>query len=64
MMADAISANVSLPRRTLGARHLPVACDSLEGTVISSEWDVESDEVLASLDVIEFLLGNSRLFSG
>ena len=38
-----------------GARHLPVASNGLQGTIISSQGDVESDEVLAGLDVVEFL---------
>ena len=43
---------------------LPVASDSLQGTIISSEWDVESDKVLAGLDDVEFLAGDSGLLGG
>ena len=45
-----------------GARHLPVASNGLQGTIISSQGDVESDEVLAGLDVVEFLGRDASLF--
>jgi hypothetical protein len=33
-----------------------VACDGLEGSVVSSQRDVESYEGFAGLDVVEFLI--------
>ena len=49
--------------RTADHEGLPVASDSLQLSIVSSEWDVESDKVLASLDEIEFLGGDAGLLS-
>ena len=43
---------------------LPVARDGLERTVVSTQWDVESHDSLASLDQVKVLLVNSRLSGG
>lgn len=40
---------------------LPVASDGLEGTVVTSEWDVESHDGLASSDEVEVLGFNTGL---
>jgi hypothetical protein len=37
---------------------LPVASDGLDGTVIASQGDVESNDSVASLDQVEVLLWN------
>ena len=45
-------------------RNLPVTRDGLKGTVVSAQWDVESNDGLASLDEVEVLLLNAGLTSG
>lgn len=47
-----------------GVRNLPVTRDGLKGTVVSAQWDVESNDGLASLDEVEVLLLNAGLTSG
>jgi hypothetical protein len=37
---------------------LPVASDGLDGTVVASQGDVESNDSVASLDQVEVLLWN------
>ena len=44
--------------------HLPVAWNGLKRTVISTEWDVESNHSLAGLDELEVLLVDASLISG
>ena len=41
-----------------------IAGDGLEGAIISTEWDVESHDSLASLDEIEVLFTDASLLSG
>ena len=43
--------------------NLPVASDGLEGAVVSTEWDVESNDGLAGLDELEVLGVNAGLAS-
>ena len=43
---------------------LPVACNSLERAIIPSEWDVESNDSLTSLDKVEVLWVDAGLGSG
>ena len=47
-----------------GVRNLPVTRDSLKGTVVSAEWDVESNDGLARLDEVQVLLLDAGLTSG
>lgn len=44
--------------------YLPVAWDGLEGSIVSTEWDVESNHSLAGLDELEVLLVDASLVSG
>lgn len=41
-----------------------IAGDGLEGAIISTEWDVESHDSLASLDEVEVLFTDASLLSG
>ena len=47
-----------------GCCDLPVTRDSLEGTVVSAQWDVESHDSLASLDEVQVLLLDAGLSGG
>ena len=38
---------------------LPVAGDRLQGAVVSTQWNVESDDGLASLNQVKILLVNA-----
>lgn len=42
---------------------LPVAGDSIEGTIIAAEGNVETDNRLARLDIVQVLLVNAGLGS-
>ena len=47
-----------------GCCDLPVTRDSLESTVVSAQWDVESHDSLASLDEVQVLLLDAGLSGG
>lgn len=51
----------ALPQRWTGKICLPVASDGLEGAVVSTERDVESDDGLAGLDKVKVFLGDASL---